>query len=106
MIRLDATCNERGIERVALIKIDAEGIRVADFARAAGFFRTIEAAARDFVRNRAARLSADGSQGFGTGELHGGYGYRAHDLIDGTTPVNLEAIHHVDDVLFLANAGA
>ena len=37
-----------------------------------GFFRKMFAAARDFVRNRTARLSADGPKGFGAGELHGG----------------------------------
>ena len=28
------------------------------------------------------------------------YGYTPRDLLDGVTPVNLEAMRHVDDVLF------
>jgi hypothetical protein len=32
------------------------------------------------------------------------YGYSAYDLIDGTTPVNLAGVEHVEDVLFLAKA--
>ena len=31
------------------------------------------------------------------------YGYVARDLLDGATPVDLQAMRHVDDVLFSAN---
>ena len=72
VIRLDAYVQQHGIERIALIKIDAEGIRAADLKRAAGIFRANEAAAGDIVRNRAGGLPADGAQSLGTGGLHGG----------------------------------
>ena len=34
------------------------------------------------------------------------YGYIARDLIDGSTPVDLSSLNHVEDVLFLAEAGS
>jgi FkbM family methyltransferase len=106
VIRLDAYLQQHGIERVALIKIDAEGFELPILRGLQGFF--------EGTAHRPAILCeiAPGAyplMGRKVSELASymrGYGYRAHDLIDGTTPVNLEAIHHVDDVLFLANASA
>ena len=43
--------------------------------------------------------------GFSVDELAafmGGFGYTARDLIDGVRPLELSAIKHVEDVLFVA----
>lgn len=106
VIRLDKYVEERGIERVALIKIDAEGFELPILRGLQGFFERsaqrpailceIAPGAYPLMGRKVSELASYMAE----------YGYRAHDLIDGTTPVNLEAIHHVDDVLFLANASA
>jgi methyltransferase FkbM-like protein len=101
VIRLDSYAKERGIGRVALIKIDAEGFELPILRGLRGFFE--RSAQRPAILCEIAPRAYP-LMGRKISELAGymaEYGYRAHDLIDGTTPVNLEAIHHVDDVLFL-----
>lgn len=104
VIRLDSYVQEKGIERIAMIKVDAEGFELPILRGLQGYF--------DKTAHRPAIICeiAPGAYpllGRKVSELANymaDYGYAAHDLIDGTTPVNLEAIHHVDDVLFLAGA--
>jgi FkbM family methyltransferase len=106
VIRLDSYLHEREIERVALIKIDAEGFELPILRGLQGFFQQtlqrpailceIAPRAYPLMGRKISELASYMAE----------YGYRAHDLIDGTTPVNLEAIQHVDDVLFLASTSA
>ena len=106
VVRLDSYLKEQAIERVAVIKIDAEGFEMPILKGLEGYFQNshrrpaiiceIAPRAYPLMGRKVSELAAYMSR----------YGYRAHDLIDGTTPVNLEAIHHVDDVLFLAAASA
>jgi FkbM family methyltransferase len=106
VIRLDSYLKEQAIERVAVIKIDAEGFEMPILKGLEGYFQNssrrpaiiceIAPRAYPLMGRKVSELAAYMSR----------YGYRARDLIDGTTPVNLEAIHHVDDVLFLASASA
>ncbi len=102
VVRLDSYIAERGVERVALVKIDAEGFELPILRGLQGYFET--------QRHRPAVICeiaprAYALLGRGMGELlafMAGYGYSARDLADGTTPVDITAIQHVEDVLFLA----
>jgi FkbM family methyltransferase len=106
VIRLDKYVEERGIERVALIKIDAEGFELPILRGLQGFFERRAQRPAILCEIAPGAYPLMGRKVSELASYMAGYGYRAHDLIDGTTPVNLEAIHHVDDVLFLANASA
>jgi FkbM family methyltransferase len=106
VIRLDEYARERGIQRISLIKIDAEGFELPILRGLRGLFERsarlppilceIAPRAYPLLGRKISELAS----------YMAAYGYRAHDLIDGTTSVDLEAMHHVDDVLFLAHASA
>ena len=104
VIRLDAYVQQHGIERVALIKIDAEGFELPILRGLQGFFERKKQRPAILCEIAPRAYPLMGRKVSELASYMAEYGYRAHDLIDGTTPVNLEAIHHVDDVLFLANA--
>lgn len=104
VIRLDGYLEERGIERVTLIKIDAEGFELPILRGLQGFFRKCSQRPAILCEIAPRAYPLMGRKVSELADYMAEYGYRAHDLIDGTTPVNLEAIHHVDDVLFLASA--
>jgi FkbM family methyltransferase len=106
VIRLDSYLEERGIERVTLIKIDAEGFELPILRGLEGFFRKCAQRPAILCEIAPRAYPLMGRKVSELATYMAEYGYRAHDLIDGTTPVNLEAIHHVDDVLFLASASA
>ncbi|HKV03879.1 MAG TPA: FkbM family methyltransferase [Candidatus Acidoferrales bacterium] len=102
VVRLDAYIEARRLGRVALIKIDAEGFELLILKGLERYFEKgshrpaiiCEIAPRAYpllgrtLRELAAFMAS--------------FGYSARDLIDGVTPVNLPAIEHVEDVLFLA----
>lgn len=105
-VRLDAYIESRRIHRVSLIKIDAEGFELPvlrglhKFLDSTGELPAIICE----IAPRAYPL-----MGISLRELRkfmARIGYCAFDLIDGCTPVNLETIDHVEDVLFLAEAAA
>jgi FkbM family methyltransferase len=104
VVRLDSYLAERNINRISLVKIDAEGYELPILKGLRGFF--------DRSKQRPAIICeiAPGAYpllGRTISELSdymSSYGYGAYDLIDGTTPVNLAAVEHVDDVLFIAKA--
>ncbi|MGH9686312.1 MAG: FkbM family methyltransferase [Candidatus Acidiferrales bacterium] len=98
--RLDSYIESQRISRVALIKIDAEGFELPILEGLRGYFNCgqrpaiiCEIAPRAYALM--GRTTADIS------DLMARYGYRARDIIDGTTPVNVVALKHVTDVLFL-----
>lgn len=102
VVRLDSYIRDHGIARIAMIKIDAEGYE----------FPTLKGLQSQFERSkdRPAIICeiaprAYPLMGSKLSDLAGymaEYGYSARDLIDGTTPVDLPSLEHVDDVLFLA----
>jgi FkbM family methyltransferase len=106
VIRLDAYAQQHGIEHVALIKIDAEGFELPILRGLQGFFQRTKQRPAILCEIAPRAYPLMGRKVSELASYMAEYGYRAHDLIDGSTPVNLEAIHHVDDVLFLANASA
>jgi FkbM family methyltransferase len=106
VIRLDSYLQERAIERVAVIKIDAEGFELPILKGLEEYFKKSRHRPAIICEIAPRAYPLMGRKVSELGSYMSQYGYAAHDLIDGTTPVNLEAIHHVDDVLFLAPARA
>jgi len=102
VVRLDSYLKQNQIERVALIKIDAEGFELPILRGLRNYFES--------CRHRPAIICeiaprAYPLMGRSVSELAGfmaEFGYTARDLVDGVTPVDLGAIEHVEDVLFLA----
>ncbi|MGH9737876.1 MAG: FkbM family methyltransferase [Candidatus Acidiferrales bacterium] len=100
VIRLDSYIESQRLSRVALIKIDTEGFELPVLEGLRGYFDSgqrpaiiCEIAPRAYALM--GRTSADIS------DYMARYGYRARDIIDGTTPVNVVVLQHVTDVLFL-----
>jgi len=104
VVRLDSYIEAHGIRRVALVKIDAEGFELPVLEGMRGYFEgrddrpaiicEIAPRAYPLMGRKLADLAA----------LMAGYSYTARDLIDGSTPVDICALDHVEDVLFLADA--
>jgi FkbM family methyltransferase len=102
VIRLDSYTNRHGIERVALIKIDAEGFEFPVLRGLEKYFQKsndrpaiiceIAPRAYPLIGRRVSEL----------GSYMADYGYASCDLLDGKTAVDLESINQVKDVLFLA----
>jgi FkbM family methyltransferase len=103
VIRLDSYIEERAIETVKLIKIDAEGFELPILKGLEKFFRR-SSCRPDVICEIAPRAyPLMGRTISELAEYMADYGYTARDLLDGTTPVDLQAMRHVDDVLFSAN---
>jgi FkbM family methyltransferase len=102
VVRLDSYLATRRIGRVALIKIDAEGFELPILKGLEGFFTKsdhrppiiceIAPRAYPLLRRSISEFSAFMAK----------YGYTARDLVDGVTPIDLVAMKHVEDVLFVA----
>lgn len=104
VIPLDLYFESRGIPRVAAIKIDAEGFELPILEGMRGYFET-EAAKPAIICEIAPRAyPLMGRRVSELSELMSRYGYVAYDIVDGTTPVDLSALTHVTDVLFLAGS--
>ena len=102
VVRLDAYLAEKEIAQVRLIKIDAEGFELPVLQGLQGYFETRlqRPAILCEIAPRAYPL-----MGRDVSELRnfmGNWGYTARDLADGKTPVDITALEHVEDVLFLA----
>jgi len=104
VVRLDSYLAERKINRISLVKIDAEGYELPILKGLRGFF--------DRSKQRPAIICEIAPRAYPLlgrtiselSDYMSSYGYGAYDLIDGTTPVNLAAVEHVEDVLFIAKA--
>ncbi len=102
VIRLDSYLEENQIEEVALIKIDAEGFELPVLKGLHNYFEKsrqrpaiiceIAPRAYPLMGKTASELAAFMAK----------WGYSARDLVDGVTPIDLDAIKHVEDLLFLA----
>ena len=102
VVRLDSYIEDRGIGRVALIKIDAEGYELPILEGLSGYFERssyrpaviCEVAPRAYslMRRHVSDLAAFMAQ----------FGYAARDLIDSSKFVELKSLKNVEDVLFLA----
>jgi FkbM family methyltransferase len=102
VVRLDTYLATHQTGRLALIKIDAEGFELPILQGLRGFFEKavrlpaiiceIAPRAYPLMGRKLSDLSAFMLQ----------YGYKARDLIDSATPIDLASLKHVEDVLFLA----
>lgn len=102
VLRLDSYIESHRIDRVSLIKIDAEGYELPVLR---GLGRYFEASGHRPAIVCEIAPRAYPLMGFSVVELAtlmAGYGYSARDLIDDVRRVDLCAIKHVEDVLFLA----
>jgi len=101
VVRLDSYIAERRLGRIALIKIDAEGFELPVLK---GLSRYLGAGGQRppilcEIAPRAYPL-----MGRKPGELAAymsAFGYKACDLVDASTPVDLGSLRRVEDVLFL-----
>ncbi len=100
VVRLDSYLAQNGLERVRLIKIDAEGFELPILKGIDNFF--LRSRCRpDIICEIAPRAySLMGRKISELAEYMAGYGYEARDLLDGTTPIRLSEIRQVIDVLF------
>ncbi|HXO04452.1 MAG TPA: FkbM family methyltransferase [Candidatus Sulfotelmatobacter sp.] len=104
VVRLDSYLAERKINRIGLVKIDAEGYELPILKGLQGFFERSEQRPAIICEIAPRAYPLLGRAISELSDYMTSYGYGAYDLIDGTTPVNLEAVEHVEDVLFLAKA--
>jgi FkbM family methyltransferase len=100
--RLDTYLEGRSIEHVSLIKIDAEGFELPVLK---GLEHHLEKALElpaviCEIAPKAYQLM--GRSVTETAEFMWKFGYRCVDVFDGETPVNLENVRGVQDVLFLS----
>jgi FkbM family methyltransferase len=103
MVRLDYYMEARGIGRVALVKIDAEGFELPVLEGLRGYFERREDRPAIICEIAPCAYPLMGRKLSELAGLMAEYGYAARDLIDGATPVDIRAIEHVEDVLFLAD---
>jgi FkbM family methyltransferase len=106
VVRLDSYISERGIQRVDLIKIDAEGFEFPALKGLQGYFEEFSHRPPIICEIAPRAYPLMGRKLPDLTDYMAEYGYRAFDLIDGSTPVDLASMEQVDDVLFLAGSAA
>jgi hypothetical protein len=104
VVRLDSYLAERNIDRISLLKIDAEGYELPILKGLQRFFESSKQRPAIICEIAPRAYPLLGRTISELSDYMASYGYSAYDLIDGTTPVNLAAVEHVEDVLFLAKA--
>ena len=100
--RLDSYIESRHISSVAAIKIDAEGFELPILEGLCGFFEKVETKPVIICEIAPRAYPLMGRRLSELSDLMSHYGYTPHDIIDGTTLVDLVATKHVTDVLFSA----
>lgn len=102
--RLDSYLATHNIGKIALIKIDAEGFELPILKGLQGYFERFSDRPSIIceIAPRAYSLLGRSIQELET--FMGDYGYVVRDPVDGVTPVDLKAITHVEDVLFVAES--
>jgi FkbM family methyltransferase len=102
VVRLDSYIEQHATGRIGMVKIDAEGF---EFPILKGLRKVFEQSScrPPIVCEIAPRAyPLMGTTLSALVEYMNEFGYTPRDLIDGTTPVDLTAIEHVTDVLFVA----
>lgn len=102
VVRLDDYVAERQLRGISLIKIDAEGFELPILTGLERFFSTTRERPPIVCEIAPRAYSLLGKTLADLAVYMRGFGYSARDLIDGSTPVDLNAVRHVEDVLFLA----
>ena len=106
VVRLDSYIADRGVHRVALIKIDAEGFEFPVLKGLQGYFEQTSHRPPIICEIAPRAYPLMGKKLSELADYMAAYGYSARDLIDHSTRVDLASIEHVDDVLFLAATSA
>jgi FkbM family methyltransferase len=104
VIRLDSYIDQHSIDRVKLIKIDAEGFELPILKGLENFLKRSRWRPEVICEIAPRAYSLMGRKVSELAKYMGDYGYTARDLLDGVTPVDLQAMRHVDDVLFSASS--
>jgi FkbM family methyltransferase len=104
VVRLDSYLATHHLEQIALIKIDAEGFELPILKGFQGYFERSSRRPPIIceIAPRAYSLLGRSLQELET-FMHD-HGYVVRDLVDGVTPVDLRAITHVEDVLFVTGS--
>jgi len=105
VVRLDDFFDEHGLDRVALVKIDAEGFEFPALKGLQNYFERTRLLPPIICEIAPRAYPLMGRKVTELRDYMAAYGYTARDLIDCSTPVDLAAMEHVDDVLFLAGKG-
>jgi FkbM family methyltransferase len=106
VVRLDSYIADHGIARVAMIKIDAEGYEFPTLRGMQSYFERSKDRPAIVCEIAPRAYPLMGKKLSDLSDYMAQYGYIARDLIDGSTPVDLSSLNHVEDVLFLAEAGS
>jgi len=101
VVRLDSYIEQRRLDRVALIKIDAEGFEFPALRGLRGFFERTSQRPAIICEIAPRAYPLTGRRLADLADYISDYGYGAFDLIDGSTPVDLSGIEQVEDILFL-----
>jgi FkbM family methyltransferase len=104
VVRLDAYIEKHKLDRITLIKIDAEGFELPILKGLQGYFGATGERPAIICEIAPRAYPLMGHSVDELAALATAYGYTARDLIDCSTPVDLRKIDHVEDVLFLASA--
>ena len=102
--RLDDYIAEKRISRVSMIKIDAEGFELPILKGLARYFEKSQMRPAIICEIAPRAYPLMGTSLRDLESYMSRFGYRAFDLIDGRSAVNLERITQVEDVLFFAEA--
>jgi FkbM family methyltransferase len=106
VMRLDSYIEERGLRKISLIKIDAEGFELPILKGMQKYFESSPDRPPILCEIAPRAYSLLGRSLADLANYMANYGYASFDLIDGSTPVNIHSLTHVEDVLFLSKRGA
>lgn len=106
VVRLDSYLEHHSIGQVGLIKIDAEGYEFPILKGLRGQLEKPDWRPAIICEIAPRAYPLMGTSLSALSNYMADFGYFARDLIDCTTPVDLEAIEHVSDVLFLPGSAS
>lgn len=101
VIRLDDYVDARRIREISLIKIDAEGFELPILKGLERYFSSTAHRPPVICEIAPRAYPLQGKQVADLAQYMSEFGYSARDLIDTNSRVNLGAMKHVDDVVFL-----
>lgn|SRR5208282_3283972 len=101
VVRLDSYIEANRIDRIALIKIDAEGYEFPILRGLERYFASSNSRPAIICEIAPRAYPLMGSKLSDLAAYMARFGYSARDLVDAVNPIDLCAIQHVEDVLFL-----
>lgn len=102
VVRLDQYIEDHEFRGLDLIKIDAEGFELPILKGLERFFQSTPHRPAIICEIAPRAYSLLGRNISQLAEFMSAHGYAARDLVDLHSRIDLSALHHVDDVLFLA----